>query len=198
VVTTPTRERIKEAALALFAENGFAGTSIGAIEKAAGLVPRAGAFYRHFASKEELLAELAREKISETPEEFDFDGLRALKDTRAELVTIACIYERAGRRQLPYLRLIEEVRLMAGGAAAEAKINEDMLAALSAWVASKPAGKGLRAKDVTALAITVFGSWLFYLTKLQQGIDLASVDRDRVLDTWATHWAGVLDRGRRA
>ena len=94
-----TRNRIKEAALALFLENGFARTSIGAIEKKAGLAPRAGAFYRHFSGKAELLGELAREKISETPDEFDFEGLMALKDTRAELLMIARTYERTGRRQ---------------------------------------------------------------------------------------------------
>ena len=45
-----TRDRLKEAALPLFAERGYAATSIAAIEAAAGLAPRAGAFYRHFPS----------------------------------------------------------------------------------------------------------------------------------------------------
>ncbi len=77
-----TRERIKAVALPLFAEQGFAATSIAAIESAAGLAPRAGAFYRHFSSKEALFEEIARERITETPDEFDFEGLRAFGDTR--------------------------------------------------------------------------------------------------------------------
>jgi AcrR family transcriptional regulator len=51
-----TRERLLREGLRLFAEHGFAGTSVGAIEAAAGLQPRRGALYRHFASKEALLA----------------------------------------------------------------------------------------------------------------------------------------------
>jgi AcrR family transcriptional regulator len=51
----PTRQRLLAAALGLFAERGFAATTVGDIEAAAGLVPRRGALYRHFASKEALL-----------------------------------------------------------------------------------------------------------------------------------------------
>src|SRR5215212_10683799 len=51
-----TRERLMSAAMALFAERGFAGTSVGEIERAAGLAPRSGALYQHFkGGKEQLL-----------------------------------------------------------------------------------------------------------------------------------------------
>lgn len=39
----------------LFAERGYRATTVGAIEEAAGLSPRAGAFYRHFSSKHDVL-----------------------------------------------------------------------------------------------------------------------------------------------
>ena len=39
-----TSDEIFEAALRLFAEKGYKGTSIGAIEEAVGLAPRAGGF----------------------------------------------------------------------------------------------------------------------------------------------------------
>ena len=48
--TQPTRERILLAARRLFAEQGYKGTSVGEIEAAAGLSPRAGALYKHFPS----------------------------------------------------------------------------------------------------------------------------------------------------
>ena len=121
-----TRDRIKAAALPLFAEQGFAATSIAAIESAAGLAPRAGAFYRHFDSKEALFEELAAERITETPGEFDFEGLRAFGDTRAELVALARRFEVAAERQQPYLRLIGEARLTASGRAFEQRANEAM------------------------------------------------------------------------
>lgn len=59
-----TRERLLEAGMALFAERGFRATRVGDIEAAAGLQPRRGALYNHFASKEALLEEGVREYIA--------------------------------------------------------------------------------------------------------------------------------------
>ena len=191
-----TRERIKAAALPLFAERGFAGTSIAAIESAAGLAPRAGAFYRHFESKEALFEELAAERITETPDEFDFEGLRAFGDTRAELVALARRFEVAAERQKPYLRLIEEARLTAAGRTFEQRANEAMLDSLMGWVGGKPAARGLDPAGLAALTIEIFGSWLFYLSKRQQGIELAVLDREALLEDWAGRWACLLDRVR--
>ena len=189
-----TRERIKAAALPLFAERGFAGTSIAAIESAAGLAPRAGAFYRHFESKEALFEELAAERVTETPDEFDFEGLRAFGDTRAELVALARRFEVAAERQKPYLRLIEEARLTAAGRTFEQRANEAMLDALMGWVGGKPAARGLDPAGLAALTIEIFGSWLFYLSKRQQGIELAALDRGTLLEDWTGRWSGLLDR----
>ncbi|MGY1944425.1 cytochrome P450 [Nocardia asiatica] len=47
-----TRDRIVAEALRLFAEQGYASTSVAAIEEAAGLSPESGALYTHFGSKE--------------------------------------------------------------------------------------------------------------------------------------------------
>ncbi len=194
MTTVNTRERIKAAALPLFAERGFAATSIAAIESAAGLAPRAGAFYRHFPGKAALFEELAREHITETPDEFDFEGLSGFGDTRAELVALARRFELAARRQQPYLRVIEEIRLTASGRAFERQANEAMLQALMEWVARKPAAAGLGTARLAALTLEVFGSWLYYLGKRQQGIDLDAVSRDVLLDDWAGRWSGQLDR----
>ena len=50
-----TRERILEVALGLFAQEGFTGTTITAIERQVGLAAGTGSLHRHFKSKEELL-----------------------------------------------------------------------------------------------------------------------------------------------
>ena len=189
-----TRARIKAAALPLFAEQGFAATSIAAIETAAGLAPRAGAFYRHFDSKEALFEELARERITETPGEFDFEGLKAFGDTRAELVALARRFEVAAERQRPYLRLIEESRLTDSGRLFEQAANDAMLRALMDWVTTKAAADGLDTGRLATLTMNVFGSWLFYLTKRQHGVELAVLDRDTLLEDWASRWSRTLDR----
>jgi AcrR family transcriptional regulator len=54
-VSTPTRERILDAAIDLFGERGFKGTSVADIEAAAGLSPGAGGMFHHFRSKQAVL-----------------------------------------------------------------------------------------------------------------------------------------------
>src|SRR5581483_10309218 len=68
-MTKSTRERIVAEALRLFAERGYAATSVAEIEAAAGLSPGAGGLYRHFRSKEEVLAAGVREHIVRTKEQ---------------------------------------------------------------------------------------------------------------------------------
>lgn len=50
------RERILAEGMRLFGEQGYAATSVAQIEKAAGLSPGSGSLYKHFRSKQELLA----------------------------------------------------------------------------------------------------------------------------------------------
>lgn len=188
-----TKDRILRAALKLFRADGYRNTSIARIEAEAGLVPRAGAFYRHFESKQALVEEVARSFISETPEEFGLDRLADFGDTRSELIAIARHYEEAMIRQKPFVRLIEEVRLLDFGTDLKNELDRDMMAALAAWIRGKPAAKGLSKKQTSALIISVFGGWLYYLSMVRQGLPVDSL-RDTLLDEWATDWASTLDK----
>ncbi len=87
---TATRERLMTAAMALFAERGFDGTSVGEIERAAGMAPRSGALYQHFkGGKDELLRAAIEHELRAV------DGLGSvlemlpLGDLRAELTLMA-------------------------------------------------------------------------------------------------------------
>ena len=187
-----TKQRILEAALKLFVEDGFQKTSIARIELEAGLAPRAGAFYRHFDSKSALLGEVARTYVSETPEDFGLDRLADYGDTRAELVTIALKYEEAAVRQRPYARLIEEVRLLDVGADLQQALDRDMMAGLLGWLKQKPAAEGLSPKQLTALLFNVFGAWLYYLSMAGRESAVKPL-RETLLNDWASRWAAVLD-----
>lgn len=191
-----TKDRIMQAALKLFLEQGYQKTSIAGIETEAGLVPRAGAFYRHFDGKQALLTEMAKSYVSETPEDFGLDRLADFGDTRSELVAIALKYEEAMIRQKPFARLIEEIRLLEVGAELQEDLDADMLVGLVAWISEKPAAKGLSQKQMAALLISVFGGWLFYIHKVQQDGTAELLDRDTMLDEWATRWASILDTAR--
>ena len=190
-----TKENLKSSALKLFLKKGYTKTTIGEIESAAGLAPRAGSFYRHFRGKQELLIEIAKTHITEQPSEFDFTQINSLGNTRAELILIAQIYENASYRQKNYLPLIEEIRRTKVGRKFEQNANQEMLHALIAWISTKPAAKSLNDKQLAALAMSVFGGWLFYLTKLQQGVTLDEVERDSMLNGWVDIWSHFLDSG---
>ncbi|MDQ4142761.1 MAG: TetR/AcrR family transcriptional regulator [Actinomycetota bacterium] len=88
-VDRSTRERLLEAGLRLFAERGFRGTTVGEVEAAAGLAPRAGALYKHFGSKEELLAAAVERRLVELQTLERVIDLLPLGDLRAEL-TLLC------------------------------------------------------------------------------------------------------------
>jgi AcrR family transcriptional regulator len=73
--TTSTRDRILEVAFELFAERGFAGTTVTEIGRRAGLSPGSGSFYRHFRSKEDLLPAAIQHEVARC--------LSAIAETRA-------------------------------------------------------------------------------------------------------------------
>jgi AcrR family transcriptional regulator len=59
-----TRDRLLDAAIALFARQGYASTSVAEIQQACGLSPGSGALYKHFQSKNALLREATRRHVN--------------------------------------------------------------------------------------------------------------------------------------
>lgn len=88
-MTSSTPDRLLDAALALFAQSGFAGTSVGDIEEAAGFTRRGGTVYKHFRSKEELFDALIDRHARTISAAGDLSKLLPLGDLRAELTLVA-------------------------------------------------------------------------------------------------------------
>jgi AcrR family transcriptional regulator len=65
-----TRERILAAALVLFVERGYEGTTISDIERAVGLAAGTGSFYRHFRSKDDVFVAAVQRSATEYMDEF--------------------------------------------------------------------------------------------------------------------------------
>jgi AcrR family transcriptional regulator len=84
-----TKERLLDAGLRLFAERGYRGTTVGDVERAAGLAPRAGALYKHFGSKKELLAAVVERHLVELQTVERIVDLLPLGDLRSELTLLA-------------------------------------------------------------------------------------------------------------
>ena len=84
-----TRERLLHVAVELFAEHGYAGTSVGAVEEAAGLAPRSGALYQYFTGKEELLVAALERKMATLDDLAPALEMLPLGDLQAELRLLA-------------------------------------------------------------------------------------------------------------
>jgi AcrR family transcriptional regulator len=59
-----TRDRILDAAMDVFAEDGFAGATISEVERRVGLAVGTGSLYRHFPSKEALLQAAVEREVT--------------------------------------------------------------------------------------------------------------------------------------
>ena len=84
-VKQATPERLMDAAMRLFAERGYRGTSVGEIESEAGLAPRSGALYQHFSGKEDLLEQAIERQLAAIDELGSALEMLPLGDLRAEL-----------------------------------------------------------------------------------------------------------------
>jgi AcrR family transcriptional regulator len=94
-----TRQRVLEAALALFAERGFEATTMRDVASRAGLAT--GAAYYYFASKEELILEFYRESATES----EAATREALASAAGDLKSrVAAVIEQKFAQFLPHRR----------------------------------------------------------------------------------------------
>jgi AcrR family transcriptional regulator len=78
-----------DATLRLVADNGYRGTSVGAIENAAGLAPRSGALYQHFKGKDDVLEAAIQRELAAMDELSSVLDTPTSGDLRAELTALA-------------------------------------------------------------------------------------------------------------
>ncbi len=84
-LTAQRHDQILDAAAALFRERGFASVTVGEVMRAAGLTH--GAFYAHFASKDDLVAAAVERALDESAGAMGFDtGTGSSADARAAYV----------------------------------------------------------------------------------------------------------------
>lgn len=187
----PTRQRLLAAGMALFAERGFAATSVADIERAVGLQPRRGGLYKHFESKHDLLASAVREHLAvgeATAAELGQIDVGAADLSRADLRELVLLI---GRRFLDEMDRLEEltrvlehdgVRL--GDLVQEVKdraVDLSYVAAERLVAAAGPPGIDARATAVVLLGSLVAlrrTTWTF-------GSPPVGIDDTRFLEAWA-------------
>lgn len=197
-MTKTSREELADIAISLFAKKGYRETSVGDIEAAAGLTPRAGGFYRHFKSKEAVLIEsvgaMAREMIAEVR----LDEILAQGGVKAELMFIAerLLAHAAQYRELRLL-LSREAHKTPALRAAMQKANLKLARQdIVPWTAHALKRAG-RSENAETFAFLVFGPVLLYLISLDRGQPAFGLSREDALGAWAEHWAAALRPKRR-
>jgi AcrR family transcriptional regulator len=161
-----TRERILGAAAQLFAERGFTGASMPAIAARSGIT--AGAIYRHFASKAELLLEVVKRALEALP--FSFERSNGREET-------ALLPEVAARLTDPALTLLRRLSVETHAAASRDPEVNKLLSAYTETVLQRirallePPSRprpydATRAPEFTARALLVFLTGLSHMDTL--------------------------------
>src|SRR6266511_498078 len=199
----PTRGRLLEEGMRLFAERGFRATAVGDIEAAVGLQPRRGALYKHFPSKQALLEAAVRahldsaaagaSQVNELDRTIAVDADRVL--LRAVVLGLGRWFLAEMDRLKDLTRVLEHVGARMIDITVEVKNN---IVDLSYRTAARLiASIAPETQDPEAAAIVVLGplvalrrtAWTF-------GAPPLDVDDDRVLTSWTEFTLVTLDAAR--
>jgi AcrR family transcriptional regulator len=197
VADAPTQVRILEAAMRLFAERGYRATTVGDIERDAGLVPRRGALYRHFATKEAVFEACLDQWIADvTGFPSTLEALLPLEDLRSELTVIA-------RGSLQILgRQTELFRFLARDAIdfphLVRRVHDQLVAVgyrqMSAWLWSKLRAAGAKRHDVAALAAVALASLAHYRQdEAVYGHPPGGASEAAFVEAWVETWYACID-----
>ncbi len=194
----PSRERLLEAAIQLIFKRGYHNTTVGDIEMAAGLTRRAGGFYRHFSSKEEVLVEALSRMAGEMIAEIRLKEVISLKSARAELLVMARAMMHHAEQYRP-LRVIfqrdgnELPALRNAARRANARLaSHDLLP----WVRHALRRSGMPMRNLEERGLLIFGPVLFYIFSVDRGDPAFGVRAERFLDLWADHWTDWFQQNR--
>lgn len=191
--STPTRERIIDAAMRLFGDNGYRGTSVVQIETAAGLTPGAGGIYHHFQSKEAVLAAGVERHLARLDALRDIRHLlTGLGDLRAELTVTAryVLAELDSERDL--------LRVLASEARARPELVQHAAGRLvgasyaefAGWLAERNQLPADRARAVAGVGLGALLSSRILGTVL--GVTPPGTDDDTFVPTWVDMMCQVI------
>lgn len=182
----------------LFAKQGFAATTVGQIEAAAGLKPRRGALYQHFPSKEALLqAAVQRYSGDEYAIALKYATI-PIDDPRGLALLIGrwLLDHLDGQRQL--VQVLERDGDKIPDIAAELRAGTDAAFAAGAKMITRWLADRHPDLDAEALSVVLFGGIInFRRSSWLLGPPLG-LDDERFLNAFATLFASLVDQGRAA
>jgi len=192
-----TRARILDAAVALFAERGYQGTTVGDIEQAAGLAPRSGALYQHFKGKEEVLRAGVEKHVAELDRMQDAMEMLPLGDLRAELLLMGRWNLADLARRQPLYRFLwkegdrfPDLRDRLGEAFVEKPLRR-----VAEWLRQHAAEAGVPEPDCEALTLVIVQSMTAYRSlESLYGHPPLGVDEERFLNAWVETCLALVER----
>jgi AcrR family transcriptional regulator len=198
---TPTRQRLLDEGLRLFAAQGFRATAVGDIETAAGLQPRRGALYKHFPSKQALLEAAVRSHLERAAaganlvDELDLGALGADRtQLRPVVVGLGRWFLAEMDRMRDLTRVLEHDGQRMGELTREVKTDiVDLSYRTAARLITVVAP---RTEDPEAVAVLILGplvalrrtEWTFGQAPLE-------IDDQRTLAAWTEMTLATLDAG---
>ena len=179
-----TRERIVTEAMRLFAAQGFRGTTVGEIEQAAGLAPRAGGLYKHFRSKEEVLEAGIERHVSEIDVIQPALDMLPLGDPRSELMVVGRLGLNELASEMPLMKVVQKEGDRFPGLAA--KVNARIIARghqQAVGVVGRLFGELLDERQIAAVAAVALGSLVGY--RIEEAMfGPRPVSDDEFLEAW--------------
>lgn len=179
----------------LFAEQGYRATTVGQIEEAAGLSPRAGGLYKHFASKRELFEAGIQRHTLEMDRITSMARLLPYQDLRSDLTLAArlalgelaaeremmMILQRDGRDFPEFQQIALERVVNPGFAEAETLIRR--------WIGQR------EEPEVRAASAVLFSSLVnFRVLEVMLGEHPAGVTEDEFIAAWVDLAVGYISR----
>jgi AcrR family transcriptional regulator len=199
-----TRERIVSEALRLFAERGYAATSVAEIEAASGLSPGAGGLYRHFRSKEEVLTAAVREHITRTSEQvsaaFQHAGDVRARPLADRLRLAATVGMAKMREEADLIRVLFRDLDKFPGLITEIRegIVNPLYDMIGKWLADQPEMAGVEA-DWDAIGLALGGAIVnYWLASDSLHEPPQRVDEQRFIDGWAALALGLAGQPAQA
>lgn len=177
-------------AMLLFSSKGFNPTTIGDIEKAAGLTPRAGGFYRHFKSKQAILREVVDSTEAHIFAQFNEQLLLPLGNLRADILMIGRMILYIGEQCRP-LRIIlrSEVKnfpeILDKMKAINSRLPEEFLIP---WLRKSLKNTAFETTPIDEMLQIVFGSVFYYMMSLDIDPTPYGIEQEKFLQSWADVW----------
>jgi AcrR family transcriptional regulator len=183
--------------MALFADRGYRGTTVGDIEAAAGLAPRSGALYQHFTGKQEVLRAALERHIEDVAEIQSALDMLPLGDFRAEVTLMGrwTLQDLRRRERLhrfvrkegaQFPKLLDQIRVA---------IHDEPHLALAEWIRRAAEDAGTEVPDPEALALIIAGSMgHFRALESIYGEKPLGVSDERFLATWTEMCIAVAQR----